>query len=373
MLRACSGPSCGAHLYELPGPEGSASVRAQRGLARSEGDILSKSTRSSGRKALALASLTTVALSLALIAGTSAGAAPSARPHGSSHIGGVVRVKGSAAPAFGSNLDYHGGPVMKKKNVAYAIYWQPPTLQNGNPSHVSATYHSLIERFFGDFGGTGLNKVATQYYQIKKGKTQYIKANASLGGTWTDTSAFPASGCNDSATPGNCLTDNQIQAEVKKAMNANGWKGGMQHQFFVFTSYGEGSCFASGPQDCAFTAYCAYHGEFKAAGLGKVIYANQPYAGTNLNACSNGGKSPNNDWDADATINVMSHEQREATNDPLLNAWWNSSNGYEGSDQCAWQFGTIKADGSNVTFNGHLYLVQQEWSNNGSHCVLTYP
>jgi hypothetical protein len=325
----------------------------------------------SGRRLVTVGAVAAATLALALASGASAGADVNV-----SHIGGIVPVKGALASPAATNLSYHGGLVMKKKNVAYAIYWQPSNLQNGSPSHVSGTYHSLIERFFADFGGTGLNKVATQYYQIKHATQSFIRAHASLGGTWTDTSAFPASGCTDIATPGNCLTDKQIQKEVKKAMTANGWTGGTSHQFFVFTSSGEGSCFDAAGTSCAFTEYCAYHGYFKDSALGgKVIYANQPYAGTYLNACSNGGTSPNGDWDADATINVMSHEQREATNDPFLDAWWNSSTGYEGSDQCAWNFGSINLHGNtaNVKFNGHFYLVQQEWSNSGSHCVLTYP
>ena len=80
----------------------------------------------------------------------------------------------------------------------------------------------------------------------------------------------------------------------------------------------------------------------------------------------------NSDQAADETINVTSHEQMEAATDPLLNAWLDSS-GQEIGDKCAWTFGTTNADGSNVNWNGNPYLVQQEWDNAQSGCVLTGP
>jgi hypothetical protein len=318
------------------------------------------------------------ATAVALIATSPAGASPTgartpAVRSGSAHIAGVVPVKGGAHrfSTTATNLSYHGGRVMRKGNIAYLIFWEPTHLQTGAPTHVSATYHSLLQRYFTDFGGSGLNNVATQYYETINGINKDIQAIGSVGGTYIDTSNYPASGCVDSATPGNCLTDAQIQAEVRKAKKANGWTPGYTHQFFVFTSYGEGSCYGS--NSCAFVQYCAYHGWFGNSSK-PTIYANQPYTGTDLNGCGT-STSPNNDIDADSTINVSSHEQREATNDPQLNAWWNSSTGQEGSDQCAWMFGSVNKNGNtaNVQWNGHYYIVQQEWSNSGSHCVLTYP
>ena len=55
-----------------------------------------------------------------------------------------------------------------------------------------------------------------------------------------------------------------------------------------------------------------------------------------------------------------------------MNAWLDSS-GQEIGDKCAWSFGTTNTDGSNVNWNGNPYLVQQEWDNAQSGCVLTGP
>lgn len=62
--------------------------------------------------------------------------------------------------------------------------------------------------------------------------------------------------------------------------------------------------------------------------------------------------SPNADFAADSTINVASHEHREAINDYRLNTWYDAL-GYEGSNKCAWSFGSL-ASGYNQTINGAI-------------------
>ena len=243
-----------------------------------------------------------------------------------------------------TNLSYHGGPVQAGTSYDYAIFWEP------TGSYVSPGFNSLIERYFGDVGGSGLYHNNTQYTN-SKGKAP---TSSQLGGSWVDTSAYPSG----------TLSDAQIQQEATKAINTNHWVANLHNNFFVFTAKGENICASFG---CSFSTFCAYHGNF-----GKTIYDAMPYAGTNLSACWTGGKSPNNNIDADAVINVTSHEQMEAATDPHLNAWYDSS-GSEIGDKCAWTFGHVNADGSNVSWNGHEYIVQQEWDNHVSGCVLTGP
>ena len=263
-------------------------------------------------------------------------------------------------------LTYNGGPIMNS-SVTYAIFWEPTTLQDGSNTQVSPTYNSLLQNYFGDIGGSGLYGNNTQYYDTNG----HIANNSTFGGAWTDTSAYPTSLCDDSATPLDCITDTQIQAEVAKAMTANNWTGGLTHMFFVFTSSGEGSCFDTSSTSCSFTQYCAYHGFFSDNNNQPIVYANMPYTGTNLNACGV-STSPNNDFDADSTINVTSHEHMEAVTDPELNAWYDAQ-GNEIGDKCAWNFGTpsLDNDQANVQWNSHYYIVQQEWSNAIDGCTLS--
>src|SRR6185295_5157613 len=70
-----------------------------------------------------------------------------------------------------------------------------------------------------------------------------------------------------------------------------------------------------------------------------------------------------NDPDADVEISTASHEHFESATDPELNAWYDPSDGSEDGDKCAYNYGTVAADGSNVTLNGNPYIIQQEWSN----------
>ena len=243
----------------------------------------------------------------------------------------------------GSNLAYNGGPVMGGTTNAYAIFWEPT-------GSVSANYNSLILRYFGDVGGTSLYNNNTQYSDSGGN----VPSNTVLAGSWVDTSAYPESP----------LLDSDIQNEVSNAQSANGWSSSIDNVFFVFTEQNQDICFDSSYSQCASNTFCAYHSYFGS----NTIYAAMPYAAS---FSCNPGYSPNND-DADQTINVTSHEQMEAATDPLLNAWTDSS-GQEIGDKCAWTFGTVNSDGSNVNWNGDPYIVQQEWDNAQSGCVLAGP
>jgi hypothetical protein len=245
--------------------------------------------------------------------------------------------------AAGNNLNYGGGPVMGGTANVYAIFWEP----TGN---VSANYNSLIERYFNDVNGTGLYNNNSQYTDSGGN----APTGERLAGVWVDNSAYPESP----------LLDSDIQNEVTNALNANGWSPSIDNIFFVFTEAGQDLCFDSSYSQCASNTFCAYHNYFGS----NTIYAAMPYAASF--SCQTPG-SPNND-DADLTINVTSHEQMEAATDPLLNAWTDSS-GQEIGDKCAWQFGTVNSDGSNVNWNGDPYIVQQEWDNAVGGCVLTGP
>ncbi|MGN6377767.1 MAG: hypothetical protein ACTHNU_02335 [Gaiellales bacterium] len=309
-----------------------------------------------------------LALLVSATAATPAGAALANR--GSHPVFALVRPVGvrQAAAAPAGNLTYHGGKIIKT-STTYAIFWLPPKLQNGHATGVSATYRSLITRYFHDIGGSGLMNSATQYYQTAGGVKTAIVNKSTFAASWTDAAAYPASGCSDSATPGNCLTDTQARAEISRAIKTNNWTPGATTVFFLFTSRGEGSCVGS---DCAFQVYCAYHSHYTLNGK-IVYYGNMPYAGTDLAHCGDTA-SPNNDIDADSTINLTSHEQMEAITDPAGTAWYDSQR-QENGDKCAWTFGSQSLDGgkANQSWHGHFYLVQQEWSNKGSNCVQKYP
>src|SRR6202008_4906506 len=75
-------------------------------------------------------------------------------------------------------------------------------------------------------------------------------------------------------------------------------------------------------------------------------------------------------------VSVIAHELEEASTDPDLNAWYDSS-GEENADKCAWTFGSTytTSNGSlaNMKLGARDYLVQQNWLNaQGGLCSLSY-
>jgi len=289
---------------------------------------------------LALAAIAMIPLSASAVSSSATGY----HRHRSHHQPHFFLKPGRLSPNVGSNLQYNGGPVMTGTTNVYAIFWEP----TGN---VSSTYHSLIERYFTDVGGTGLYKNNTQYTD----SSGNAPSNTTLAGSWVDSTAYPESP----------LLDSDIQNEVSRAQSANGWTSSVDNIFFVFTEAGQDLCADSSQTQCASNTFCAYHNFFGS----NTIYAAMPYAAS---FSCNGGQGPNSDQAADETINVTSHEQMEAATDPLLNAWTDSS-GQEIGDKCAWTFGSLNTDGSNANWNGHPYLVQEEWDNAQSGCVLSGP
>ena len=269
----------------------------------------------------------------------------------------------SASGSLGAgNLRYHGGPV-QLTNTTYAIYWVPSGYS------ISSDYSSVINQFFNDVAADN-GKTSNVYYsdtQYYNSSNQHIAYNSHFAGSVVDTNPFPASGCSDTVSQTTvCLSDAQIQAEVQKVATAQGWPQNLGTEFFMFTAKNVGSCLDS--SHCAFSYYCAYHSNIG----NNALYANMPYADT-VPADCDAGQHPNNS-DADATLNVTSHEHNETITDPLGTAWFDSA-GYENGDKCAWKFGAQLGSTAygqyNQLINGHPYELQMEYSNARRGCVLT--
>lgn len=247
-------------------------------------------------------------------------------------------------------LMYNGGPVEAVGSKNFLIFWEP------TGSTVASNYNATLQQFFGDVGGSTLYGIASQYYQSTPTGNQNILNLASVGGTWTDTTAYPSSS----------LQDSDVQNEVTKAIKANNWPTGIGDEYFVYLAKGENECMGS---SCSFSTYCAYHGEF-ASGSSTVLYAAMPYAGTDLSGCGiqTGAGTPNGP-DTDAEISIASHELMETVTDPLLNAWYDST-GAEIGDKCAYTYGSTGSNGADLTVNGHPYIVQEEFDNSSLGCSI---
>ena len=144
-------------------------------------------------------------------------------------------------PAPAGALSYHGGPIMPSIKT-FVIFWIPPKLQNGTATSLPVNYRTLVKQFMADYPAHGIANNSTQYYSTSGGVNTYFKNAGSFGGFYVDTNAYPASGCSDPVTPGNCITDAQLRTEIQNVMTSQGWTSGLGKMYLVFTSSGEGSC-----------------------------------------------------------------------------------------------------------------------------------
>jgi hypothetical protein len=170
------------------------------------------------------------------------------------------------------------------------------------------------------------------------------------------------------------IQDTDIRNEITHAMSVKGWRPGVTHAFFVFTALNEFICSPFGPCSQPTSDLCAYHFGFGTLDA-PILYAAMPYAGNSLTGCYGLSGSPNHNVDADAEINLTSHEQMELATDPEASGWFGPEGLLNGEigDKCARVFGPLNANGADVSFNGHPYIVQEEWDNTVSGCALTGP
>ena len=266
-----------------------------------------------------------------------------------------VRAASTSGGPTTADLIYHGGPVMAGEMQAYAIFWEP------GGSFVSATYNKLLKRFLRDIGNSGLYENNEQYTDV----SGQAPTGAELAGTFVDTSPYPS-------TP--LLQDSALRNEVLHAMSVKGWKPGITHLFLVYTALNEFICnsilrICSAPIGSS----CGYHFGFGTP-AGVVLYAALPYAGNDLAHCYGLSGSPNHDAAADAEINITSHELIEAATDPAASGWFGPGGlSDEIGDKCVGVFGPLNEDGADVSYNGHAYVVQEEWDNTAHGCVLSGP
>jgi len=240
-----------------------------------------------------------------------------------------------------------------------------------------ANYQALIDRYFMDVahdsGGTdNVYSTATQYYDNPG--AVHVQYQSTFGGSYVDSHPLPTSGCDDNFDP-YCLTDRQIQREIQRVLTAQGWRGGLDHMFFLMTPVGVGTCDGARSRVCSrgtAVGFCAYHSFFTDPNGEDVIYADEPYEGPYI-GCAGRDQGVPNDRDSDVTINTISHEHNEAITDPLGDAWYSSDSELgENGDLCAFGYGTQIGTGFsayNQVINGDHYDLQQEYSNADGGCV----
>ncbi len=290
-------------------------------------------------------------------------------------------------------------------NGTYAgpsYFYEPPKDQTGTlpGSGSDQNYEGILEQYFKDLPGTSYYNLLTQYADNTTGT---INNNEALGGVWTDNCGYtstpsPGNGSTVGGTTANPVYDYDIQQEVLRAMQANGWKPGLGNEYFVYLGYSVATCFnpnISNPAPgCDITgappSFCAYHGDFIDNSGNPVLYANMTDGG--LQTAFTCYQSPIGATDpvhnvngqqltdaiADAEVSITSHEQFETDTDAMIGTaatyapplgWYDPAGGEIG-DKCAYLYGNYNPkDGANITLaNGDRYIVQLEWSNWANGC-----
>jgi len=237
-----------------------------------------------------------------------------------------------------SNVQYHGGWTLNPAKVVpifWGSYWQ---------TDPGAREASVIAAFFDRFGESTQFDVLTEYYDTATGPVRPL--------TLTDMT-FPGGGAwyDPSDPPGQVVTDAITQGEVSKYLLTHPFGSTTIHEVFVGPAYyadnGAGGTSCGGPN----LQFCAYHSLFSSNG-NLVTYAIVPYP--SCGGCLAGFSA------VEGMEHFSTHETREAITDPYFDGWWNSTNGEELDDQCAW-------DPSPFADGGFAY--QYEWSNAASACV----
>jgi hypothetical protein len=272
----------------------------------------------------------------------------------------------------------HGGPVMQAPTV-FLIFWLPSGFHYDSSSTAAAdtTYESLMSRFFTDMSGSNYLNIMSQYPGVcgppNISNQTPCFGGVTVGGTTIDTSAYTT----HAGTTASPLSDADMQAEVRRFITAKQLTPGLNTEFFVFVGAGVVVCTGTGFCDNTFPGFCAYHSSFQLSG-NTVVYGVMPNADS-FSGCGENISSGPNQLAADREIIAMSHEFSESISDPRVNdsiAWNDGVANREIGDNCNTDgnpvLGSIAGDGSNTTINGHLYVLQTEWSNDDDGCILSF-
>lgn len=148
----------------------------------------------------------------------------------------------------------------------------------------------------------------------------------------SDTDPYPAKSAqcaspNDTAI---CITDAQVQAEVRRVIQATGGHRGLHDIWYVFTPPGVYECIAPGA--CESNAFGGYH-SVSDLGSGPTIYAYTGDPIVETTAVNTPGADPEGYPDAEVAIDIVAHEVNEAMTDPE-GVGYMDPNGFEVGDKC---------------------------------------
>jgi YVTN family beta-propeller protein len=308
----------------------------------------------------------------------------------------VARAAGltdSLAPSRGGAVVSAGGRVLHS-TTTYAIYWKQVDKSGlGQTFYYEAprcygpgclssygtdkNYEDRTGTFLQDVGGSAWYGILSQYWdRDQNGQPVPIFNESRLAGTWEDNSNYPNLG---RGVPAASLQPADIETEIAKAIQHNGWNVTPDSLFFLYIPEEVQACTPTG--SCTNAAgngnFCGFH-QAMTYNDQQVAYAVIPSPG-DTTSCDATVTSPSTDLVVDNAINAEAHELVEAVTDPIDGRGWSdpvanlTDDGGEVGDKCEHDFpgrGSALADGGNITLNGHDYILQSLWSDLDGSCTL---
>lgn len=251
-------------------------------------------------------------------------------------------------PSYGSGpLIDHGGPEIP--NAAFhAIYWNASVSNSRATSLGYTTLRSELRAFINEFPDNTpyLGTVTDDFSIIQQyGTHNAISNRLANWGYLIDTKATAST-----------ISDSAIRRYLIALFDAKRVAPSVNTIYGVYFPAGM-TVTLSGGSSCA--TFCGYHGVLYYGSM-PIKYAIFPYPSCSV--CTIASLSP-----ADMLTIIMSHEIREAIDDPGENGWtaWIDAQGFESDDKCAWHHLYQMSRGG--------FWVQPEYSNGGAHAGVTYP
>ena len=330
------------------------------------------------------------------------------------------------------NMAYYGGKVQVVPHV-YLVFWgwgqkgafQPPARCTREQLKFGSAHATLkcdpagagkyMANFVYQMGGTQWASVPTQYYQTVGGKTQHItNPRDVLAGIWADdhNSASVLVGTSGNNKAGTTNTYTLLAREAARAV---------VHFHIPKAQLTDSNIVIVQPQNfsdptAASSGYCAFHDMtlpnvehnwYNGITPG-IPYTNMPYilninvappqGGAAMNACGENAINGGATGKLDGFSIVLGHEIEETVTDPgagfvlgsgssvrYLGGWYDTVDGDENGDKCAWvgepinavaaepnapgeprKFPTPGALGAIKGNHGTMFPVQATWSNDAA-------
>ncbi|HET8997138.1 MAG TPA: hypothetical protein VFN42_10775 [Acetobacteraceae bacterium] len=265
---------------------------------------------------------------------------------------------------------YNGGPILTGVPNVYYIWY------GDNWSSDTAT--TILPNLITNLSGTPYMNIATSFStgsytvgnKVNFGGSVFVNSSSNSGIYTTNTTSLDGVQLDTGNRTIFGIVQQVLAANSTWAADPNGIFDVLTAPGITVSGFGAGGFCGWHYSGSVATGTLNWGGSHLATQYG---FIGDPLQGGGCNVSLQNSPTANGNFGADAMASVIAHELFETITDPTGRAWFDSvngssTNGLEGADMCAWNFGTVSNSGGanyNVTMNGTNYLLQQQWLNEG--------